>query len=334
MRRLPSVLGYSVRQVPLCSADVSERPRGGLPDAHAPADTAPPATALAPTSEDHVSNRDLPGPYWQDKPEPYDGGGAYRNGGGEYRDGGYRDGGEYGNGSDADGLPRDARDRSGDGPAGGWTRARRGRRGLHGRQAAGEGPARRVSRAGYVSSDYGSEANGGDAPGYRARNGSGRNGYGRNGRGGDGQAAGGDTRYGNGTPGLGDAGYRNGAQGLGYSEYGNGAPGLGDAGYYGNGMPELGDAAYGRGDAGRSAYGPALGGYDEGYPGGRTGYLGDTQLADDGLSPLPGDEGWGPDGPDGPDGPVGPRQRRLRTPGGPKQRGSWWRHWTLKKAGF
>src|SRR5579859_1057139 len=154
MRRLPSVLGYSVRQVPLCSADTSERPRVGLPDAHAPADTAPPATALAPTSEDHVSNRDLPGPYWQDKPEPYDDGGSYRNGGayrngaGEYRNGGYRDGGEYGNGSDAYGLPRDARDRSGDGPAGESPRARRGRRGLHGRQAAGEGPARRFSRAG------------------------------------------------------------------------------------------------------------------------------------------------------------------------------------------
>src|SRR5215469_9063112 len=195
MRRLPSVLGHSVLQVPLCPVDAS----------------ALPATALAPTSEDHVSNPDFPGPYWQDKPEPYDGGGHHRNGD-----------------SDGYGRSRNGYDQAGDAWPGEWTRnaapsgsgagsrhARRGRNGRSGRRdrggppvsdngspydpngaresygaAANSGGRRgrreqgyagrgdrstgrsdrstgrsdrssgRVSRAGYVSSDYGSAQNG------------------------------------------------------------------------------------------------------------------------------------------------------------------------------
>jgi len=190
-------------------------------------------------------------------------------------------------------------------------------------------PGGRVSRAGYVSSDYGSAQNGGGSRGYDgglgyddngrgyddgrgfdggAGNGSGRKGRKRNGHGAGGYAA------------AGEAGYGSSAAGYGYGDIGSGN---GNPGY------RNGGTGYELGDGSRTAYGPTLGGYDDGYAGGPTAYFGGTQLADQGLPPLPGEDGWGPEGPDGL---VEPKRRRLPAPGGPFRNGNWWRHWTLKKA--
>jgi len=293
-----------------------------------------------------VSNPDFPGPYWQDRPDPDGSRAAYGAGAG---DDGY--------GGAARGRSREIRDRSGDGWPGDWTResaagsggsSRHARNGQHGRPAAGNGSAydsndasapapgagadqgrrrgwrgqqgfggsgsraaRRASRAGYVSSDQ----NGGTrAYGARDYRGEDRNGYGAGG-----YRTSGDARHGN--------GYANGTAGYGYgaNEYGNGVGGYRDgAAGYGNG-----GTGYGRGDATRTGYGSGLGGYADDFVDARTGYVGDTELADDGLGPLPGDDGWGPDGPEGP---ILPGRRRPRLPGGPRRRGSWWRHWTPRKA--
>jgi membrane peptidoglycan carboxypeptidase len=293
-----------------------------------------------------VSNPDFPGPYWQEKPEPYD----RRTGYGDDRDG-----------ADGYGRSRANYDRSGDGWPGEWTReaaagsgggsrgrgrhggrpaadngssydvnggsvpadgasadstGRRGWRGQPGRSRG--GVTRRVSRAGYVSSDHGStRANGGNGNGRYAGS------YGTSGDAGYGDGyANGASGYGNGT-----SAYGNGtsAYGNGTSAYGNGAPA------YGTGYRDA-DGSYRPGDASRTAYGSGPGGYDDGFVDARTGYYGDTQLADDGFVPMPGDDGWGPGDPDDPYGPGGPGRRRLRMPGGPRRRGSWWRHWTPRKA--
>ncbi len=262
-----------------------------------------------------MSNPDFPGPYWQDKPEPIDGRGAYGANGDDYGDGRYaagngrpaagngRSAGGYGGADNGRGRSRDGYGRSGEGRPGGagGRRGRRGQRGYPGQDYPGQGyPGQgqgdRVaggrSRPGYVSSDYsGGNNNGGDD----------RNGYPRNRYGTSGYGAGGDAGYGGGATGYAD-----------------------------------GDNAYGAGGTRRPAYGRGRGGYDDdGYDDGRTAYLGDTALADDGLGPLPGDDDWGPDGPGGHRGLRGlvdPDRRRLSAPGGPRQPGSWWRHWTWRKA--
>jgi membrane peptidoglycan carboxypeptidase len=210
-----------------------------------------------------VSNPDFPGPYWQDKPEPSDGRGTHRKGGGDGRSGSADDG-------QGAGWPGEWTRQSADASGNGSRRARHGR--------SGRGSGRRASRAGYISRDYsdgrGSGGNGQDRNGY-SQNGHERAGFGRNGSGAAGYAAGREGRY-------------------------------------------------GRGEATRTAYGNGPGSYGDAY-GGRTGYLGGTQVADDGFGPLPGEDDWGPRRPGG-------RGRRLRVPGGLRPRRSWWRHWTPRKA--
>ncbi len=245
-----------------------------------------------------MSNPDFPGPYWQGEPERPNGSAGYRNGDGD--------------------------DQSPDGWPGEWTRgysatpsngaatpsngAANGRRGRREQRHNGGRSARRASgydAAGYDPAGY--DHAGYDAAGYDHA------GYDAAGRRGNGYRAA-DTGYGGADPGYGgaDTGY-----------------GPADTGYGGNGR-------------GPDSYGYGI---DE-YGARRSGY-GSTGLAADDLTALPGGgggrggggDGWGPDGPDGPDdgdlGPDGlvrPGRRRTRGPGGPRRRGSWWRHWTLKKA--
>jgi len=266
-----------------------------------------------------VSNPDFPGKYSQDKPDPYDGRSTFRNGGGD----GYGRSGDVDDGQGA-GWPgawtRESADESANGsrrarhgrsgrPAAGSSSyginggspdsgpaddrgSRRGSRGQHGYAGGGGRSGRRASRAGYVS---------GDAAGDRAgANGYGRDGYGQNGYDGAGYDRAGSDRNG----------------------YGAASSAAGRDGRYGRG--DAARTAYGSADATRAAYGNGPGSYEDGY-GGRTGYLGGTQVADDGFVPLPGEDDWGPGSPSGPG-------RRLRIPGGLRPKRSWWRHWTPRKA--
>ena len=313
------------------------------------------ATALAPTSEDHVSNPDFPGPSWQDRSQLPDGSPPPRE-----RDGrgvGRDRAGEFGWSAAGDQAPDYARQRG----ASGYQAYSNG-----GQPGYGDGSGYRGGPADNGSGYRDPAARGGN--GYRdngdGANGDGGSGYGSRGydRGRDGGSAQylGDRQLGDSWPDL----YRGGPAGAGDGDIGRGhAKGYrgrraGARGSAGSGVPGV-PGRYGPGAPGR--YGPAefdpgapdrygsglpgrygSGGYEPGGPGGPSGFD-------------------GPDGPGRPAGPAGPGRRRgsggngggrggsgggggrglvgpnsapTRTPRTLRQRlwhGSWWRHWTLKK---
>jgi membrane peptidoglycan carboxypeptidase len=97
-------------------------------------------------------------------------------------------------------------------------------------------------------------------------------------------------------------------------------------------------AVYGGGPAGTGGYGAPMG-PGAGAPGGPGGWGPGGPGGPVGPGPGgPGGPGWGPGGPGGPGGPV--RPGGPMGPGGPRgpmgrngmRKGSWWRHWTWKKA--
>jgi membrane peptidoglycan carboxypeptidase len=264
-------------------------------------------TAIAPTSEDHVSNPDFPGPSWQDKPDSPDRSSRYRSSGDPYERSG--------------GTPFGSNGASyGDAPFGG---------GRHGR--GGHRANRSAGNAGNGSPGYGPNGSAGNG-----RNGHG--GYGRDEA--DGQD---DTLAGRIGRRLRSHGARSSA---GYPVNGRGSGrhhGNDDLGYPGNGRRADG---YESDEDGRYAN---AGRYGDPYSRGRAAYRTGTGLIEDAPTALPGVGGGGPYGPGGPGrrgpgggrrGPLGfaePGRRRALQPGNLPQRlmrGSWWRRWTLKKAGL